>query len=177
MAAAVGALAWALVLAWEQGQRWLLVRSWVALPRWALCPLHTQPPGRAVRRRAQGLRPGQVSLVVTRSDLLRNVRGPTVQSRDQARSAGGLSHRAAAGETIPVSRGCQPCVPDFFTDAAAAAAIDAGGGALVANWTMTAQQPQVRMGTARYWRRRADSNRRIGVLQTPALDHLATSPR
>ena len=26
------------------------------------------------------------------------------------------------------------------------------------------------------WRRRADSNRRIGVLQTPALDHLATSP-
>ncbi len=27
------------------------------------------------------------------------------------------------------------------------------------------------------WRRRADSNRRIGVLQTPALDHLATSPR
>ena len=29
----------------------------------------------------------------------------------------------------------------------------------------------------RGWRRRADSNRRIGVLQTPALDHLATSPR
>ena len=26
------------------------------------------------------------------------------------------------------------------------------------------------------WRRRADSNRRIGVLQTPALDRLATSP-
>ncbi len=28
----------------------------------------------------------------------------------------------------------------------------------------------------RSWRRRADSNRRIGVLQTPALDRLATSP-
>ena len=27
-----------------------------------------------------------------------------------------------------------------------------------------------------HWRRRADSNRRIGVLQTPALDRLATSP-
>ena len=27
------------------------------------------------------------------------------------------------------------------------------------------------------WRRRADSNRRIEVLQTSALDHLATSPR
>jgi hypothetical protein len=26
------------------------------------------------------------------------------------------------------------------------------------------------------WRRRADSNRRIEVLQTPALDRLATSP-
>ena len=26
------------------------------------------------------------------------------------------------------------------------------------------------------WRRRADSNRRIEVLQTPALGHLATSP-
>ena len=26
------------------------------------------------------------------------------------------------------------------------------------------------------WRRRADSNRRIEVLQTPALSHLATSP-
>ena len=27
-----------------------------------------------------------------------------------------------------------------------------------------------------FWRRRADSNRRIEVLQTPALDRLATSP-
>ena len=27
------------------------------------------------------------------------------------------------------------------------------------------------------WRRRADSNRRIEVLQTPALGHLATSPQ
>ena len=27
-----------------------------------------------------------------------------------------------------------------------------------------------------YWRRRADSNRRMEVLQTSALDHLATSP-
>ena len=31
--------------------------------------------------------------------------------------------------------------------------------------------------SCRYWRRRADSNRRIRVLQTLALDHLATSPR
>lgn len=28
----------------------------------------------------------------------------------------------------------------------------------------------------RAWRRRPDSNRRIGVLQTPPLDHLGTSP-
>ena len=27
-----------------------------------------------------------------------------------------------------------------------------------------------------FWRRRADSNRRIEVVQTSALDHLATSP-
>lgn len=30
--------------------------------------------------------------------------------------------------------------------------------------------------TAGAWRRRPDSNRRIGVLQTPPLDHLGTSP-
>ena len=29
----------------------------------------------------------------------------------------------------------------------------------------------------RFWRRRADSNRRIEGLQTPALDRLATSPK
>lgn len=34
--------------------------------------------------------------------------------------------------------------------------------------------PQV-LGSKR-WRRRPDSNRRIGVLQTPPLDHLGTSP-
>ena len=36
------------------------------------------------------------------------------------------------------------------------------------------RQESLRVG---WWRRRPDSNRRIGVLQTPPLDHLGTSPR
>ena len=39
-----------------------------------------------------------------------------------------------------------------------------------------ADQPNSMISYLEPWRRRADSNRRIGVLQTPALDRLATSP-
>ena len=49
----------------------------------------------------------------------------------------------------------------------------------LSRWLPYAKKPRISPELLQFelrWRRRADSNRRIEVLQTSALDHLATSP-